>query len=70
MTTRKGLPVLGDVPAPDGAACGGGCAAGPDPAADAPADPRRRAFLRTAAAGAAVAALGGCGVEGFLRKHL
>ena len=31
--------------------------------ADEPVDPSRRAFMRTAAAGAAVAALSSCGVE-------
>jgi molybdopterin-containing oxidoreductase family iron-sulfur binding subunit len=36
--------------------------------ADAPADPGRRSFMRTAAAGAAVAALSGCGLEDFFRK--
>ena len=55
MSDRKSLPVLQ--------------AAGPDEGG-APLDPRRRAFLRTAAAGAAVAAASGCGVEGFLRQHL
>ncbi len=30
----------------------------------------RRSFVRTAAAGAAVAALGGCGLEDFFRRHL
>jgi molybdopterin-containing oxidoreductase family iron-sulfur binding subunit len=35
---------------------------------DAPLDPGRRAFLRTAAAGAAVAGLSACGTEDFLRK--
>jgi len=55
VSDRKNLPVLP--------------AAGPDEGG-APLDPRRRAFLRTAAAGAAVAAASGCGVEGFLRQHL
>ncbi|HVI95770.1 MAG TPA: 4Fe-4S ferredoxin, partial [Anaeromyxobacter sp.] len=39
--------------------------------ADAPLDPARRAFLRTAAAGAAVASMSACGVnlDDFLRRH-
>jgi molybdopterin-containing oxidoreductase family iron-sulfur binding subunit len=52
----KRLPVVNDA-AP---ACG---------ATDAPADPARRAFLRTAAAGAAVAGLSACNVEDLLRAH-
>ncbi len=57
MTTRKGLPVL-----PEG---------GADPIGDAPLTPSRRAFLRTAAAGAAIATASGCGVDlgDFFRKH-
>jgi molybdopterin-containing oxidoreductase family iron-sulfur binding subunit len=34
-----------------------------------PADPSRRNVMRTAAAGAAMAALTGCGIEDFLRAH-
>ncbi len=57
MSARKQLPVV-----QDGAA---------DPVGEGPLTPSRRAFLRTAAAGAAVAALSSCGVgmEDFLRKH-
>ena len=41
------------------------------PGGEGPLSPGRRAFLRTAAAGAAVSALASCGVsmEDFLRKH-
>ena len=38
-------------------------------AQDAPADASRRRFLRNAAAGAAVAALSGCGIQELLGKH-
>jgi hypothetical protein len=48
MTARKGLEVLQD---------------GGDPLGTAPLTPSRRAFLRTAAAGVALSALSGCGVD-------
>jgi len=79
VTTRKGLPIVHDGRAQEQA---DGPASPPahrsrdrsedKPGREAPRcdDPRRRAFLKTAAAGAAMAALSGCGVEGFLRKHL
>ncbi len=62
---RKSLPIVGEA------------AAAPEPGHDAlpvlgddgvPQGVTRRSFMRTAAAGAAMAALSACGVEGFLRK--
>jgi len=56
--TRKSLPLIEAGEAAPGAP-------------ERPLDPARRAFLRTAAAGSAVAALSSCGLdmEDFLRKH-
>ena len=58
MSARKSLKVL-----PDDAGAG--------LLPERPVDPARRAFMRTAAAGAAVSALASCGVsmDDFLRKH-
>jgi Fe-S-cluster-containing dehydrogenase component len=44
-------------------------AAEPRPSEDGQGPPDRRRFLRTAAAGALLPILGGCNVEGFLRRH-
>jgi Fe-S-cluster-containing dehydrogenase component len=57
MSLRKSLTILQD-----------GAIAPPD---DGPADPARRAFMRTAAAGAAVSTLASCGLsmDDFLRSH-
>jgi molybdopterin-containing oxidoreductase family iron-sulfur binding subunit len=64
MSEKRSLPVLSDGPP-------AAARAGLPVVADEPADPARRAFMRTAAAGAAVAALSSCGVEmeDFLRSH-
>ena len=60
MSARKSLTVLPD-----------GDDLAPDLRAGGPVDASRRAFMRTAAAGAAVSALASCGVsmDDFLRKH-
>jgi Fe-S-cluster-containing dehydrogenase component len=62
MSDPRRLPVLADEPSPRDVVAELG---------EGPVDPARRAFLRTAAAGTAVAALSSCGVEldDFLRKH-
>ncbi len=59
-TKRGALPVLG--------AASSEVDLAPDLRDDAPVSPERRAFLRTAAAGAALATLSGCGLEALFKK--